>query len=260
MLKVNVKMTNTLSGGLKVSTGNTDSNFPHSSVSVLDYAYRTSRVIPAYNPDGSLFYYDNYKTKFSPLRYNIFNELENSARDIKTRNTMINLNLDWKPVDWLKFSSLAGLSFSNTEEDNWADEKTFYISKMRLMPYGKKATDIENFNKETLIPVGGELQHSMSGNRRYTWRNSLDFTYPLGGHLLSATVGSEITSLKYDGYKSMRYGYMPFRGKKFADRSEEHTSELQSRQYLVCRLLLEKKFLPPIFLHRSYIQFRILII
>src|SRR3712207_8495872 len=27
----------------------------------------------------------------------------------------------------------------------------------------------------------------------------------------------------------------------FLDRSEEHTSELQSRQYLVCRLLLEKK-------------------
>src|SRR3712207_6915763 len=28
---------------------------------------------------------------------------------------------------------------------------------------------------------------------------------------------------------------------RFARRSEEHTSELQSRQYLVCRLLLEKK-------------------
>src|SRR3712207_8930050 len=27
----------------------------------------------------------------------------------------------------------------------------------------------------------------------------------------------------------------------FGDRSEEHTSELQSRQYLVCRLLLAKK-------------------
>src|SRR3712207_8755314 len=27
----------------------------------------------------------------------------------------------------------------------------------------------------------------------------------------------------------------------FVTRSEEHTSELQSRQYLVCRLLLEKK-------------------
>src|SRR3712207_7167677 len=29
--------------------------------------------------------------------------------------------------------------------------------------------------------------------------------------------------------------------KAFGKRSEEHTSELQSRQYLVCRLLLEKK-------------------
>src|SRR3712207_7748216 len=28
-------------------------------------------------------------------------------------------------------------------------------------------------------------------------------------------------------------------------RSEEHTSELQSRQYLVCRLLLEKKKIDP---------------
>src|SRR3712207_6984870 len=42
------------------------------------------------------------------------------------------------------------------------------------------------------------------------------------------------------------------------ERSEEHTSELQSRQYLVCRLLLEKKtwsrFLPrsPGLLQRSY--------
>src|SRR3712207_8238367 len=33
----------------------------------------------------------------------------------------------------------------------------------------------------------------------------------------------------------------PTRGRYFAERSEEHTSELQSRQYLVCRLLLEKK-------------------
>src|SRR3712207_8833448 len=33
-----------------------------------------------------------------------------------------------------------------------------------------------------------------------------------------------------------------FRSKlTYSDRSEEHTSELQSRQYLVCSLLLEKK-------------------
>src|SRR3712207_8840433 len=32
-------------------------------------------------------------------------------------------------------------------------------------------------------------------------------------------------------------------------RSEEHTSELQSRQYLVCRLLLEKKTIDILLLH-----------
>src|SRR3712207_6939606 len=37
---------------------------------------------------------------------------------------------------------------------------------------------------------------------------------------------------KWDG-RLPQYGTVP--------RSEEHTSELQSRQYLVCRLLLEKK-------------------
>src|SRR3712207_3311265 len=35
------------------------------------------------------------------------------------------------------------------------------------------------------------------------------------------------------------------------DRSEEHTSELQSRQYLVCRLLLEKKKTKNIYTHKS---------
>src|SRR5690606_42087976 len=35
--------------------------------------------------------------------------------------------------------------------------------------------------------------------------------------------------------------YFCFTGHKNTDRSEEHTSELQSRENLVCRLLLEKK-------------------
>src|SRR3712207_7975253 len=38
-----------------------------------------------------------------------------------------------------------------------------------------------------------------------------------------------------------RAGQLPGREHDLAARSEEHTSELQSRQYLVCRLLLEKK-------------------
>src|SRR3712207_7445966 len=35
--------------------------------------------------------------------------------------------------------------------------------------------------------------------------------------------------------------HIPYAVPRSRPRSEEHTSELQSRQYLVCRLLLEKK-------------------
>src|SRR5258707_11545860 len=35
--------------------------------------------------------------------------------------------------------------------------------------------------------------------------------------------------------------FLPHQEPMMMSRSEEHTSELQSRQYLVCRLLLEKK-------------------
>src|SRR2546422_7101002 len=36
-------------------------------------------------------------------------------------------------------------------------------------------------------------------------------------------------------------GRIPFQLQRYSARSEEHTSELQSRLHLVCRLLLEKK-------------------
>src|SRR3712207_8515200 len=50
---------------------------------------------------------------------------------------------------------------------------------------------------------------------------------------------------------------LPLAGRdgSLAARSEEHTSELQSRQYLVCRLLLEKK--NTTLLHSLCINFKI---
>src|SRR3712207_7714786 len=46
----------------------------------------------------------------------------------------------------------------------------------------------------------------------------------------------------WDAYFEKKYNHgTVFRRALEEGRSEEHTSELQSRQYLVCRLLLEKK-------------------
>src|SRR3712207_7519472 len=52
----------------------------------------------------------------------------------------------------------------------------------------------------------------------------------LADHLLEGAWAVAAVEREHDGHPSCGGG-----------RSEEHTSELQSRQYLVCRLLLEKK-------------------
>src|SRR3712207_8314987 len=44
-----------------------------------------------------------------------------------------------------------------------------------------------------------------------------------------------------EAFSSRRCPGAPTTDARCVPRSEEHTSELQSRQYLVCRLLLEKK-------------------
>src|SRR2546422_1645974 len=55
----------------------------------------------------------------------------------------------------------------------------------------------------------------------------------------AAYLGS--TGRAYRVQRSGRKGPVGVTGRSFASRSEEHTSELQSRLHLVCRLLLEKK-------------------
>src|SRR3712207_8287824 len=55
---------------------------------------------------------------------------------------------------------------------------------------------------------------------------------PLGG---LGEVGKNMTAIECEGSILVVDAGLAF------PRSEEHTSELQSRQYLVCRLLLEKK-------------------
>src|SRR3712207_8664531 len=54
-----------------------------------------------------------------------------------------------------------------------------------------------------------------------------------------------VNATRFDPYKNFKFR-VKWDGRYVAGvskvgRSEEHTSELQSRQYLVCRLLLEKK-------------------
>src|SRR3712207_6990879 len=70
---------------------------------------------------------------------------------------------------------------------------------------------------------------------------SREFDLPLraAGSDFQRAVWGELVRIPYG--ETTSYGDLARRLGKPHARSEEHTSELQSRQYLVCRLLLEKK-------------------
>src|SRR3712207_7137921 len=74
-----------------------------------------------------------------------------------------------------------------------------------------------------------------ANKRRYT-------IIVVGTGLAGGAAAATMAELGYN-VKSFCYQDSPRRAHSIAaqGRSEEHTSELQSRQYLVCRLLLEKK-------------------
>src|SRR3712207_8575595 len=87
--------------------------------------------------------------------------------------------------------------------------------------------------RSTLFPYTTLFRSPGFSDRAYVSYNGstalafAEFGYrmDLGAVQLEPLAGASLLRLHSDGFQ----------------RSEEHTSELQSRQYLVCRLLLEKK-------------------
>src|SRR3712207_7369197 len=66
---------------------------------------------------------------------------------------------------------------------------------------------------------------------------SLHDALPISGGLTVSVTTSPVMTSVFFLFASLRSTFVTLP----VERSEEHTSELQSRQYLVCRLLLEKK-------------------
>src|SRR3712207_7040557 len=87
--------------------------------------------------------------------------------------------------------------------------------------------------RSTLFPYTTLFRSPRAGARYDSDARPAHFGYPVG-ELFGAADGR---GEKEHTHARRRQNY-----RLFPDvRSEEHTSELQSRQYLVCRLLLEKK-------------------
>ncbi len=201
--------------GLQANVG--ERKYTPSEVNVLGYAFNTARTIPAYNEDGSLFYYKRIATteEGSANRhdFNILNEIKNSSDDIRSNGFTLNTSVDYKFTDYLKTGLTLSYSASNTNEEMYRGENSFYGTSLR------EAGRTESGKVANYMPYGGELQLLDSRNNSYTVRLQVDFSKFLDEdrvHMLSASVGGELSSSRYRGFRQTRRCYLPERGESYA--------------------------------------------
>ena len=222
MLKLNTYFNEKLWMGIKMSGSWTLTDRPHTSIDLYDYAYNTSRAIPAYDDDGNYFFYAESNGYNSTLPFNIFNELDHSDSEVDNMSLNMSLTLNWRVFSWLNYDMMFSFARSNTSQTYWADEESYYVTNMRQIPFGEPLPDpkVDTYFAQNYcaLPFGGVLQNQETRNYSYTWRHSLAFNKVfLDKHALSANVGFELRSTKYDGLQTTEYGYLPKRGKKFVD-------------------------------------------
>ena len=182
-------------------------------IDVLNYAFNTARTIPAYNEDGSLYYYDRIGEEDGSFRYpfNILNEVRNSSRDIETSGFTFNTSINYKFTSYLNAGLTISYSNSNTNEETYRGEETFYANELR--------DRVEESGKSNYMPFGGELNQLTSRNKSYTVRLQTDFNKFLDAeniHLITASIGGELSSTRYRGLRQTRRCYIPGRGEIFA--------------------------------------------
>lgn len=194
-------------------------------VDLFEYAYNTSRAIPAYNENGSLFFYD-YADGYSdgtnhniPLVYNVFNELHYSGTKNKNRSINTNINLDYKFTSWLSANAVLSYNTSSSEDETWYDEHSYKVSTYRKLPYGydrNQLNSLENYMKKVCqLPFGGILDSGSNEADSFTVRLSFSMNKTFDVHSFSLLGGLDMLAQKSKGYINEAWGYLPERGKKF---------------------------------------------
>ncbi|MCM5526957.1 SusC/RagA family TonB-linked outer membrane protein [Parasegetibacter sp. NRK P23] len=189
-------------------TGNyTIRDYTPQDMGIMNYAYNTSRTIPAHNPDGSLFYYPQYNGS-QYYNYNILNERDN-AGDL-TRNNAANVRalLKWRIRRGLDVEGTFAYGLSNNNREVHYTKNSYYVFKLRA----------DQTTRWDLNPIGGELQRQETSNNTYTARIQTNYFTAFGPsrkHMVNFTGGMEVRSSEYNGFNITRRGYFPEMGGYF---------------------------------------------
>lgn len=211
MAKINIKLASKLDMEFNANGYLNDRKYNAEGVNPTDYAYNTSRTIPAYNQDGSYYYYMTQPGGTIPnLKYSILNELDNSYSKQSVSSVMATLNMRYRPLDCLDFNWTTSVNTSSSNMETWYGEQSYYISSLRRCDYG------EIPDAMSLCPYGGELRTNNGRNTGFTTRLQGNFNKYLGEdkqHMFNVSAGLEVASTTNKGMSRTDRMYFADRGK-----------------------------------------------
>lgn len=214
MAKVDMTLSDKFKLGVNINGYLNDRNYSAGNVNLIDYAYNTSRAIPAYNADGSRSYYKKYGNQdVEYVDYNILTEADNSRVEQRVSAVTATFNLRYQANDNLFFNGVFSVNKQNSDITTVHGENSFYSTCLRLC----SADEVAPF--KSYMPYGGEYQSQTSSTLGWTSRLQGNYNRYFGKelqHNINVAVGLEASSTKYDAYEYTQRCYYKDRGKTFA--------------------------------------------
>lgn len=218
---INAKLTEKLSLSAKLNASFMQNNRTHSSIDLMSYAYKTSRAIPLYNEDGSLFFYagKNADLGYNTMEeiyvdYNILHELEHTAENQNSHSVGVNFQLGYSITSELNVDAQFAYNKSAVKMESWADEQSFLVCAEKQVPYGYEIPD--KMKASIVNPFGGKHSYALTENSSIDGKISVNYNKLINRHSFNVMVGSDIRSVVYQGYRKESLGYYPNRGKSFS--------------------------------------------
>lgn len=198
-----------------------------SDVKPLDYAYNTTRALPAYNEDGSLYFYQNrgYSNSVGGkstnlYNYNIINEMNNTSNEYSGNTLSTSGDLSYRFGNILTLTASAYYSRSSTLQSTWYGEQTNYVAMLKNGEVDDGPVAGEAGYCE--LPYGGVYNTSNTYSENFTGRFQVNYNQSLGRdkkHGLSLIAGYEVNTARSRSNSVNTRGYYKDRGMKYAELS-----------------------------------------
>lgn len=217
MLKLNFNPTPKVTAQLQARVNGSEKEYTYPGVSPYEYAYKTSRAIPAFDENGDRVFYNDQQGTLTQLRFNMMNELEHTGQTVKSNGFNVAGFLEYRPVTDLRISTTFGVNTNNTTEKTWFDELSYEAAKLRRINFGDPEPSAPAWKEEqAVLPYGGLLRSRNYQNLSWQWRAQVIYNWRfLPEHVLTINAGPEFRSTRYTGLSSSQYGYLPDRGESF---------------------------------------------